>query len=158
MEQVVEIFIIEDKALPILQSHYYYYCCSVVSKSTPPKNKHFQMYLHKAVITSFNFILIDEGIRGKNHFRQKFRWAMTEFWFNYWSTSVHYEGAGTPYPAPMGFYTPADSKPFLSTQIRQATRPMAYHSLLQGAPIVLFHNDFSPSGEQREQRIVAYML
>ena len=32
-----------------------------VSKLTPPKNKYFQMYLNKAILTSFNFILIDEG-------------------------------------------------------------------------------------------------
>ena len=38
---------------------------SLVSKSTPPKNKNFQMYLNKAILTSFNFTLIDDGILGK---------------------------------------------------------------------------------------------
>ena len=33
---------------------------SFVSKLTPPKNKKFQMYLNKAILTYFNFILIDE--------------------------------------------------------------------------------------------------
>ena len=38
---------------------------SLVSKSTPPTNKTFRMYLHKTILTSFNFTLIDEGILGK---------------------------------------------------------------------------------------------
>ena len=38
---------------------------SLVSKSTPLKNKNFQMYLNKAILTSFNFTLIDDGILGK---------------------------------------------------------------------------------------------
>ena len=33
---------------------------SFVSKLTPPKNKIGKMYLNKAILTSFNFILIDE--------------------------------------------------------------------------------------------------
>ena len=38
---------------------------SLISKSTPPKNKNFRMYLNKAILTSFNFTLIDNGILGK---------------------------------------------------------------------------------------------
>ena len=46
-------------------SHFINIGPSLVSKSTPPKNKKFQMYLNKSILTSFNFTLIDDGILGK---------------------------------------------------------------------------------------------
>ena len=60
---------------------------SLVSKSTPPKNENFQMYLSKTILTSFNFTLIDDGILGKlfTHSEQKPRRDMMGFQLSYWS-------------------------------------------------------------------------